>query len=85
MSTVSRGLQAKVITTKKIKNKCPICNGRGEIVHGTIAASQIKNKNFEGMLEVSDDCNHCTGTGTISSVVKFARKKKNSPVISLTV
>lgn len=89
MSTVSRGLQAKVITEKKIKNKCPICNGTGVIKHGEIAVSQIKNLknkglNLDASLEVSDDCSHCNGTGHVSSTIKFARKSKSSPVIRVS-
>lgn len=72
----SRGIALKVINNKTVTNTCPICKGTKQFVTGSIDASNIANLKMEGAMQILDDCNHCSGTGKISHVLRVTKASK---------
>jgi predicted nucleic acid binding AN1-type Zn finger protein len=79
----STGLQAKTINNKTVTNTCPICKGTKQFAIGSINAESIANLNITGGIQITDDCNHCDGKGSISHVIRVtkANKKRKMPLI----
>ena len=84
----SSGIAVKVIHNKTVTNKCPICLGTKEFKTGSIDSSNIKNLKMTGDLQITEDCKHCNGTGSISHslrVIKANKKIKMPQIISKRV